>query len=264
MKLQQRLSNLKQYGPESKQRVLTIYLNTEPDPGRQSAWRLRLKNGMKRLREYAHAEGEGAQAQDLDRLQPRVEGLLEAHHGELRRGLVLAMSGSGELLLLERVHVPVADDFHWREQPMLDELERTLERYPALGIVQIGGDSVCVLHTLLGEVLEEHHYEWDVETENWREKLGTAPASRHASGATHKDSYKKRLIVNRQRWLREMATILDKHARTGKWDELVLTGEAKLIADLDKELHRGPRRIVPKNMNGLPGPQVLREVYAAI
>jgi hypothetical protein len=52
MEIKQNLKKLyeHQFHPSSK--VLTIYLNTEPDRGKKPEWQIRLKNGLKKLKEY--------------------------------------------------------------------------------------------------------------------------------------------------------------------------------------------------------------------
>jgi hypothetical protein len=57
MNLQENLETLYTHSFDPSDKVLTIYLNTEPERGKRPEWRIRLKNRLKRLKEYGEAEG---------------------------------------------------------------------------------------------------------------------------------------------------------------------------------------------------------------
>ncbi|GGG25294.1 VLRF1 family aeRF1-type release factor [Paenibacillus abyssi] len=264
MQILQQLPKLKSYCPKPTDRVLTIYLNTEPDSTQQSAWKIRLKNGLKRLREYTEAEGIQEQVDQFDKLQPQVEKWVDEQRNDLKKGLILSACSSGELLFLDRVQIPVPNAFYWSEKPMLEDFEALLKQYPAMGIIQIGSENATVLDTCLGEILKETRYEWDIDQESWKEMRGLAHSNKQASSASHKDQFNKRLRVNRQRWLKDFCSILKSHERKNKWDEVVLTGETSLTSEMTKTLQPDSYRVLNKNLNGMPNPQVLKEVYSFV
>jgi hypothetical protein len=59
------------YSFDPSDKFLTLYLNTEPDTGSQSEWRIRLKNGLKGLKEYIEAEGNPSELKQYDQLQKK-------------------------------------------------------------------------------------------------------------------------------------------------------------------------------------------------
>lgn len=67
MALSQLLEDLIDFKAEKSNQVLTIYLNTDrSDPNQQKGeWRIRLKNGLKRLEQYIIATGEEDQLKDI-------------------------------------------------------------------------------------------------------------------------------------------------------------------------------------------------------
>lgn len=262
MKFQDQLSRLKERVFSPEHQVLTVYLNTEPERKQQTSWKLHLKNGMNRLTEYARAEGDTAQEKQLMKLHTLLESTINDHRGDLKRGIVLVVCPQEGVLFLEKLQVPSPNAFYWQSEPELEELEGLFRQYPAAGIVLVGSDSVTVVDTMLGEVEREWNYEWDSDSEDWKQYQGIAASVRTASGARHRDQFDKRLGANRQRWLKRLSPILERHRQRNRWQEIVLAGESGLTQELAKELNGSQPRILAKNLNGMTANQVLQEVYA--
>ena len=262
MKFQENLSRLKERTFPPEQNILTVYLNTEPERKQQTSWKLHLKNGMSRLTEYARAEGAEDQEKQLSKLHKLLDTTIENHRGDLKRGMVLVVCPEEGVLFLEKLQVPSPNAFYWQSEPELEELETMFRQYPAAGIVLVGSDSVTVVDTMLGEVEREWNYAWDSESEDWKQYQGIAASSRTASSATHKEQFNKRVDANRQRWMKRLSPILERHKKRNSWQEIVLAGESGLTNDLAKELNGNKPRILSKNLNGMTPNQVLQEVYA--
>ncbi|MFS0724810.1 VLRF1 family aeRF1-type release factor [Paenibacillus sp. 1P07SE] len=261
MKFQENLSRLKERTFSPEHNILTVYLNTEPERKQQTSWKLHLKNGMNRLTEYAKAEGSKEQEKQLSKLHKLLESTIENHRGDLKRGIVLVVCPEEGVLFLEKLQVPAPNAFYWQSQPELTELEALFNQYPAAGIVLVGSDSVTVVDTMLGEVEREWNYEWDSDSEDWKQYQGVAATSRTASSASHKELFDKRVGANRQRWLKRLSPILERHKKRNSWQEIVLAGESLLTSELAKELNGNKPRILSKNLNGMTTNQVLQEVY---
>ena len=262
MNFEQNLTNLKKrtFSPERK--VLTVYLNTESERSQQAPYKIRLKNGLNRLKEYAEAEGAIEEAKQLSEVQTLLEKTVEEHRGDLKKGLIMIACPTEGLLFLEKLQISAPNAFYWQENPVLDELHEICNQYPAAGIILVGSETVTVLDTLLGGIEREWNYEWDMSTEDWREYQGASSSHREASRATHKEQFVKRVDANRLRWMKRLGPILERHNQRNNWKEIVLTGEAGLTAELSKELNGKKPRILSKNLNGMTSNQVLREVYA--
>jgi hypothetical protein len=183
---------------------------------------------------------------------------------EMKRGIILVASISGDFWLMEKVQVPVPNAFHLLNHPHLEELDQLLSLYGATGIVMIGSEQVQVLDTLLGEIRNEWYIEWDVEQEDWREFKGLADSNRMASSANHKEQYKKRFEANQQRWLRDLCTKFTNAGEQLEWKRIILTGEEDLTLEVSKELKTDHEHIIKKNMNGRPNHQILQSIYQEI
>ncbi|WP_438349423.1 VLRF1 family aeRF1-type release factor [Paenibacillus sp. FA6] len=262
MNFEQNLTILKKrtFSPERK--VLTVYLNTEPERSQQASFKIRLKNGLNRLIEYTTAEGALEESEQLSHIQTLLEKTLEEHRVDLKKGLVIVACPSEGILFLEKLQISTPNDFYWQEEPNLDALDVILNEYPAAGIILMGSESVTVLDTLLGGIKREWNYEWDISTEDWHQYEGVAGSSREASRVTHRDKFDKRIDANRQHWMKRLGPILERHKQRNNWKEIVLAGESALTAELTKELNSMKPRILSKNLKGMTNNQVLQEVYA--
>lgn len=263
MRLNEKVAELKAGSYPSTGRVLTVYLNTEAD-NNQQAWKLHLKNGLKRLGEYAESEGEAALPKAYDKLQNKLMQMIDKHRNKLKNGVIAIASADEELWFFEIVQAPVPNSFYWSTEPHLDELTEMLDLYPSAGIILVGAEHITVLDTYLGSIEREWNYEWDLESEDWKQMKGIAGSIREASGATHKDQFAKRVEANLQRWLKRLSPIVERHNERNKWENTFLIGESNLVSDLASNLRNKNTRILSKNLNGKPSHQVLRDVYAVL
>lgn len=263
MHLKDRIEELKSLSFPAGVRVLSLYLNTEAN-GNPQAWKIHLKTGLKRMREYAEAQGSNAMPDQLDKLLVRVQKAVEDNRSRLRNGIIIFASTDESLWFFECVQAPVPNAFYWSRQLQLDDLSQVLERYPSMGIIQVSSGHISVLDTYLGGLEREWHYEWDMESEDWKEKKGLSYSIREASAATHKEQFDKRVAANLQRWLKRLSPILERHHIRNKWSGTVLTGEVSLANDLSSKLNINNTRILSKNLNGKPSHQVVQTIHSAL
>lgn len=262
MELKHTLEKLKKHDFHPEDRVFTMYLNTEADRGAKPEWKIRFKNGLKKLKEYAEAEGNLEQTKHFIKLQKKVEKAVKSDQANMKNGCIVVATPTD--WFFEKLQVPVSNAFYWTEQPQFEELDDILNRYPSAGVIMVGHDKVTVLDTFLGEVNKEWKYEWDLDSKDWKEMQGLSHSNREASGANHKDQFDKRLEVNQQRWLKSLSPILEKLAKHNHWEEIVLTGETQLTAELSKTLNLKNLKVISKNMNSNAHNKVLQEVYQNI
>ncbi|MBP1994911.1 VLRF1 family aeRF1-type release factor [Paenibacillus eucommiae] len=264
MSVKQNLEQLKKREFSPEQHVLTIYLEIPAERGQQATWKIRCKNGMNHLIEYAQAEGADDQVKQLTKLQTLLEQTLEANRENLKNGLLIIACPTNGIMLLENLQIPLPNAFYWSARPQLDELEAALAQHPAAGIVLIGSESVTVLDTSHGQIKREWNYIWDSDQEDWKQYQGLSYGNREASGASHKDQFDKRYEANQQRWLKRLGPILLRHNQRNEWEEIVLSGEPGLTSEMAKELNGKKPLVLPKNLKGMPNHQVLKEVYASL
>ncbi|WP_025676793.1 VLRF1 family aeRF1-type release factor [Paenibacillus massiliensis] len=254
---------VQQYEQSSSECFLTIYLNTETANGANAEWPLRLKNGLKKLMEYSLSGESPEQQKTLKRLCAKVEKDIDSHRTTLKKGLIVIASSSGDLYFLEKLQVQLPNAFYWESSPHLDEMNEVFTQYPAAGVIQVGSDHIRVLDTLLGNIHQEYRFDWDSQTENWREHIG-AESVKKVSGRTQKENYDERIAVNKQRWMKRIIPVLQRFSKQKRWQELIFTGEKALAAELSKECDFAKTRVISKNMNGAPAHEVLNGVYSAI
>lgn len=263
MKIKDQIVKLSKLDIAQEGRILTIYMNTEPNGSHQDAWKTHLKNGLKRLREYTEAENK-VQTKELHQLQKLVEHTIEENILDMKRSWVLIAGASSGILFFEKLQVPTSNAFYWENKLHLEELNELMNIYPPIGIVQIGGKEVTVTSSFLGQLEQKWEYEWDLEQEDWREFKGRSHTNRIASGSSHKEQYNDRYEDNRLRWLKGLCPILEKHGKQNLWDEIILTGEKDLTAIVSQEINYDSTRILAKNLNGNSSHQVLQAVYASM
>src|SRR5690554_2768081 len=133
MKMKDQMMKLKDMDASSEGRILTIYMNTEPNGNQQDAWKIRLKNGLKSLREYLDAEGNKEQLLQYQKAQKIAEKTIEENLTDLKPSWVLVISASSGVLFFETLQVPVPNAFYWEEQPHLQELDEAIASYPPMG-----------------------------------------------------------------------------------------------------------------------------------
>lgn len=264
MKRIEKWNQLLAYKPEPSERFLTVYLNTASNTGAKPEWAIHLKNGFKRLIEYTQAGDNEDSLKLLEKLQAKVEKETESNRTDMKRGLFIVAGSSGNLFLFERIQASLPNAFYWDTEPKLDEMKEVINRFPAAGIIQVGADSVTVLDTVLGEINQQYQFEWDSQSEDWREYVGTASRDRTASGSTHREQFESRMDVNRQRWMQRLVPVLERFCRQKKWGEMIFTGDKALATELCNQFSFQSKRVISKNLNGAPPHEVLNEVYAVM
>ncbi|MBJ6362354.1 VLRF1 family aeRF1-type release factor [Paenibacillus sp. GCM10012307] len=263
MKLVEKCQKLESYPTHSSERFLTVYLNTAPTGNQPQQWKIRLKNGMKKLIEYSKAAGDDKQVRQLLNIQKQIEAELDNRRQEFKNGLVIVAEDSGVLLFFESLQAPLPNRFYWEKEPRLQELKELLRRYPAAGIIQVGHDSVAVIDTILGEIKQEVYFEWNADNEDWKEYKGVAATIREASSSSQRERFHDRMDVHRQRWMKRLVPVIERFKKQKQWQELIFTGEKSLASELSREFQPMKTRVISKNMNRVPSHEVIREVYSA-
>lgn len=264
MHLKKEIERIQSCAPDSNEPILTIYLDTRPDSSQKSAWQIRLKNGLKKLTEYAEAEGNQHSLSQLRQLQKEVLKEIDNQRTSVKNGWVVMASPSKQIWFNQQVQVPVPNAFYWSKEPHLSELIQLTHDYPAAGAILLGKERVTVLDTFLGVIQQEWNFQWNPELENWGEMKGLAHSNRMASGSNHVDNFDKRYEHNQQRWLSQLSSVLSRLAKRYKWKEIIISGEKNLTTETAKAIKSPNPRILSKNYNGKPPQKVLQEVYSTL
>ncbi|WP_088102332.1 VLRF1 family aeRF1-type release factor [Halalkalibacter urbisdiaboli] len=240
---------------------LTIYLNTDQSSNDQckGEWKIRLKNGLNKLEEYIEAS-EADALPTFKKLKKQAMKSIEDLQTQLSKSLVFI--GTKQEWRLEKLQVPVENEFYWEEEPMLEQLKSLTEKYPLTGIIVIQKMYMGIVETKLGEVISEYSYDRDIENEDWKQYEGVAATERIASGANHRDQFDQRVEANQHRWLKELASLIEKRADQQRWQEIYLVG-SEMSQEFRKYLLERKVRLIKKNLTNRKAHELVHEVLAS-
>ncbi|WP_147804065.1 VLRF1 family aeRF1-type release factor [Alkalicoccus halolimnae] len=263
MTLTNELKSLKKIECPDGKCVLSVYLNTDPaDQDQQKGeWKIRLKNGLKRIEEYIEASGDKEELKAYKNLKKQVDDEINGNRSRLAKGVVIFGSDHENLWSAHYLQVPVETNFYWESTPHLEELEKLQEEYPRSGIILPNNDEVRIIDTSLGEVNGEWRYEFDSGKEEWNLSDGMGSADRTASGASHVDKFQQRFEENKHRFYKDMAQKVEKIRKDSGWSELHIVGEAGMARTFKEVLRTEPAGMVEKNLNNADSSKILGEVF---
>lgn len=269
--------------------VLSVYLNTNPADlnAQNGAWKIHLKNGLKRLDEYLKASNDEQEQQAYKPLRKKVEKEILDNQNDLQKGVVIFASPHKDLWSVHYVQVPVKTSFHWETKPVLEELRYMYKAYPYAGVILPSFKGIRVIDTSMGIINEEFFYEFDAGLEVWTEQKGVRSSGRiqgrsgssgagsvgggaaggnspvigGSGGGSPVDELDHRLKENLERFYKDMGGKIEKLKKERKWEEIHVVGEAEHAKSLSKALQKKPTSCVYKNLiNNDPG-KILHEVF---
>lgn len=269
--------------------VLSVYLNTNPADleAQNGAWKIHLKNGLKRMEEYLTASKNEKEINAYKELKKRVEREIIDHQSELLKGVVIFASPQEDLWWVRYVQIPVKNNFYWEETPHLEQLRYMYKAYPYAGVVMPSLRGIRVLDTSMGIINEELFYEFDPGLEVWTEQKGVrnsgrvqgrtsgpgagsvggggaggnSPVIGGTFGGSPVDELDHRLKENLERFYKSMGSKIEKLKKERKWEEVHVVGDAEHAKSFCKSLQDKPKNCVYKNLiNNDPG-KILHEVF---
>jgi len=243
--------------------VLSVYLNTNPaDPEQANgAWKIQLKNGLKRIQEYLQASKDAEELIAYKKLRAKVEKEIENNQNDLHKGVVIFASSNPELWSVHYVQVPVKTNFYWETHPETEQLEYALKAYPEAGIVLPSFGEVRILDTAMGFIHDEKTYEFDSGLQVWREQKGLNPSGNRGTGGSHVDDLDQRLKQNLERFFKEMGPVVEKMKKDRGWKEVHIAGEAEWANSFSKVLRDKPQSCLYKNLINVEPTKVLHQVF---
>lgn len=237
--------------------VLSVYLNTNPD---SEDWKILLKNGLKRTTEYIKASNP-EQLKQFQHICKKVDQTIKDNQTAFLNSLVCF--ASTEQLYIHHLQIPVQNDFTWEEKPETTQLEQLIDQYSKNGVILLQRDKVTMISSLLGEILDEVHYEFDLETEDWKQYKGMAFGNIYASSANHRDKYDRRLKVNQARWYKKIAPTIEQFARNHHWNGAHLAGPAYLTKEMQNNLKLNIIGETTRNYSGKSAHAILKNTLLA-
>src|SRR5690606_7535272 len=210
-------------------------------------WKIRLKNGLKRIEEYIFASQQEQIKQFTD-IKAKVVSAIKDNQTTFKHGFICF--ASADQIFMKHVQVPIKTRFYWEDQPVTKPLEHLRSKYPKSGVVLLQSEKVAILDTLLGELKGEVHYTFDLQNEHWKQYKGLAFGAIISSSANHRDKYSHRLKQNKARWLKSLIPKIEKHAKDGEWEGIYLVGPAELTKDIQPHLNTRILGILSRNFSG--------------
>lgn len=285
MTLYDEIQELKQFECEDRC-VLSVYLNTNPADreAQNGAWKIQLKNGLKRLDEYLTASKDEEELKAYKALRKKVEKEITDNQGDLQKGVVIFASTQDDLFWVKHLQISVKTDFQWENKPALDQLRYIYKAYPYAGVVLPSFKGIRVLDTSVGIVNEEVYYEFDAGLEVWTEQKGVRSSGRiqgrsgagstgggaaggnspvigGSSGGSPTDELDHRLKENLDRFYKDMGSKIEKLKKERRWEEIHIIGEAEHAQSFSKVLHKKPNSCIHKNLINNSADKILHEVF---
>lgn len=240
--------------------ILTIYLNT--DLSEQDEWKIRLKNGIKRLEEYAEKSGEKEGKKAVKYLLREANAYIYDQQKNMQKSLVLFASADGDLWTAKILQVPVESSFQWDVAADTDQLEEIQEKYPAAGIIVTQQRDVTLIDVALGEVRDEKKFSWDLEKEDWVDY--DDQSSPPSAADTSVDDFQRRFEENKHRWYKNLAPVLTKELKNRGLNGSYFVGSKEAVSELTQ--HIGDSYIkgkIAKNLGSKPTHEIVDQVYGS-
>lgn len=244
--------------------VLSVYLNTDPaNPDQQKGeWKIRLKNGLKKIEEYLEASSENKEElKSYKKLSKKVQDEIHDNQKHFQKSVVIFAAEDPELWSVHFLQIPIDTNFYWEAAPQLEELKTVESEYPRAGIIMPNNHEVRIIDTSLGEVNNEWLYEFDSGKEEWSLNEGMGATNSIMSGASHVDKFQQRFEENQQRFYKDMAQKVEKLRKNKEWKDLHIVGESKMARNFESVLQTKPKSMVEKNLNQNEAKKVLSEVF---
>lgn len=233
--------------------VLTIYLNTNPT---NENWKIRLKNGLKKTEEYIDASNP-EEVKQFAAISKQVDAQIYDDQTRFMNSLICF--ATKDEVVTYHFQFRVENDFQWTKEPATQQLDKLFDEYPKSGVVLLQQDKITLITSTLGELLDEVHYEFDLENEDWTQYKGLAYGNLYASGANHREQYDQRLKVNQERWFKSIVPIIEKFARNQEWKFVHLAGPAELTQQMNDLLNIKVTGETTRNYSGKSAQDILNK-----
>jgi hypothetical protein len=264
MRFSERLEDLKKQRAEGSQKILSLYLNTDrSQPDQQGGeWKIKLKNGLNKFEEYIAEMGDHDELKGYRELKDKVYKKITGRERDFKKSVVLFATPDESVWVIEDLQVPIETSFHWEDTPVLDQLEALQSNYPYSGIIVIHKEDATVLETEMGVLVNEYHYSFDPDIDDWREHQGPLAASISASETNKKDEFQDRFEENQKRWLKDLSSKITKKAKKNKWQETYLMGEKGYLNEFERHLPMKETKKTGKNPSRMDASKIIDQVIA--
>jgi hypothetical protein len=216
--------------------VLSVYVTIDPrqEATSRPSWQVWMQNELAVLREELRRAGDRARLEALDarlaHLAPDLAAVLDPAMPGLGRAL-FAPLGRPEAHTVS-VQLPLGTMIVLDPLAHVHPLLRAWHDGAPAGIAAVAGTGVRVVDHRFGLAKEVAQLTYEQATEDWRELTGPAAPipGRAQHSAPQRDLFARRVAVHLTRFLGTTGARLAALATELEWTDLVLTGDAELVA----------------------------------
>lgn len=262
MALSQMVKELKNFEVVEGKKVLTIYLNTDRSECQNGSWKIKLKNGLKKLESYIEAGRDEEELKQYQKLKKKVEKAINNSVTSLQKSIIIF--ASDQLFSVQFLQLPVVTEFFWEDCPELRQLEKLQRKFPSSGVIIANDDELVLMNSSLGELEVISAFQFDEYSGDWRMTDGRAATERIASSANHRDKFQERYIANQQRWLRNTLPEIQNIAKRYKWKHVHIIGQAEYIKYLERELNFPIKNILRKTVSSKDQNEIIFKEIVAV
>ncbi|HET7580025.1 MAG TPA: VLRF1 family aeRF1-type release factor [Bacillales bacterium] len=261
MTLNKQLDELKNKEFQAPKKVLSLYLNTDlsQQSQQEGEWKIRLKNGLKRIQEYVENSGDKEELKQFKSTRKAVENKIYENEKSLSRSIVIFATADEEIWVAEKLPVPVETEFYWESSPVTTQFQSLKKDYPFMAVVLIQKNEAAVLETEWGILMDKSRYTLDLNTNDWREHQGPQ-GDDLTRGGSKKDEFDDRLEANRNRWFKQLVSKIEKKAGNRNWEKLFLVGEKDEVENLKSHFSKTIDKTIPRNLLNRKDQDILSEV----
>ncbi|MFA9456328.1 VLRF1 family aeRF1-type release factor [Halalkalibacter sp. AB-rgal2] len=265
MDIQKEIEKLEKIYLEKSNKILTMYLNTDrSDPDQQGGeWKIHLKNGLRNFESYLNEVDNEEEKRNYSIVRKKIERYMKENEQSLARSVIIFATADQSVWFAEKFQMPVQTEFEWKEVANTSQLRELHQTFPKTGVILTQKEQVKVLDAELGSLKQSHHFQLDLDTEDWREYLGPHE-SRATVGSggksTQQEKFRERFEANRYRWYKSLASTLDRLAKHAGWQNIYVVGDKEETNDLLNHMNKAITDVIHKNMLNHKEKQVLHEV----
>jgi hypothetical protein len=260
------LRRLIEWRPENG--ILSVYVHVDPgDRGR--GWRIELRERLRALAEETspHEERrafEAAAGEVLERFPDN--GAPPEGRGHV--GFIELAEKRPRSVWRSMQMGPRRVDVVRSQRPYVRPLVELFAEGPHVGVVLISADRVRLLDWSLGAIRELEDWELTLFSLDWRERKAerSIPGPRSWTSASGRDQFGQRLDANRQRFLREVGSLVGKELAERKWQHIIAFGIEEHPRELADGLGAAADRlhVVRQDLVTAPDGQVAERVATEV
>jgi hypothetical protein len=225
--------------------ILSVYVHVDP-ADRSRGWRIELRERLRALAEETSPHGErrafeAAANEVLERFPengapPEGRGHVGFVEVAEKRPASVWRSMQMGPRRTEAVRYP---------RPYLRPLVELFSEGPHVGVVLASGDRVRLLEWSLGAIRELEDWELTLFSLDWRERKAerSMPGPRSWTSASGRDQYGQRMDANRQRFLREVGSLVADELAERKWRHIIAFGTEEYPRELGEGLGQAAGRL---------------------